>query len=202
MRFYLIDPKDHRYSNYIFYLLSDDDYLVLRESYRHLQCQVCKKIDEIAALQLPLEPDVQIQGRFDLNQTSDGMYHCNDRVKKIVEDNGISGIRFIELPGKEDCYVMVPTVEVLVDRSQPGHKYNEPKCPNCGRYREVFGFARLSPLSLPEDPMVIFTPEIWLEDSRGKNAVLLVSQQVMQIMKVQKVSGIMFSELAQSWPEG
>lgn len=200
MKYYAIDPKDTRYDNYVLFKDDADERLVVRDSYRHLQCRQCRKIDETAALELPLESDLKMSGPFEMHETHDGIYYCNARVRDIFDDRGISGVRFVQLPGDHTHSLMLPTVQSPVDRSVPGYEFVPPQCSVCGRFSEVYGFARLSALTVPEDPLTVFVPEIWLEDSRSRITTLLISENVMSILKAERISGIAFSELAQSWP--
>jgi len=56
-------------------------------------------------------------------------------------------------------------------------------------------------MTLPEDPLIVFTPEISRESGSFTIITLLISEQVMKILKAGRVSGISFSKLAQTWPD-
>jgi len=201
MNYYSIDPKDHRYDNYVFFESDDDIGLVVRTQYSHLRCPVCKRMDTAKALELPCPAGVRIRGRHDLQQTHDGVYYCNSRTRQVLDDNGVSGIRYVQIPDQSDYYLIVPTWKCPIDRSQPGFEFVPPQCSKCGRFTEVYRFSRLTAMTLPEDPLVVFTPEISRESGSFTIITLLISEQVMKILKAGRVSGISFSKLAQTWPD-
>lgn len=58
----------------------------------------------------------------------------------------------------------------------------EKACPECGRWRWVgFGPDRIV-LPMPEDEMVLFSPDVWLENGFARTATLLCSDKVGQLL--------------------
>ncbi|MDX1932458.1 MAG: hypothetical protein SFU56_07620 [Capsulimonadales bacterium] len=193
-QWYWLVPKDQRHNNFVFW--HEGPPRTVRNSYLHLRCPQCGKIDETNAVFLPTEPDVKIRSRSDIVGTDDGMLCFSQRAKSVTEQNGIGGLRFLPVGLNHQYFMVWPTNWVPVDLSSAGFQYEEGDrfCSGCGRPRRG---AYVGPLRqsfpVPDDAALIVAPSAWREGYYTRNLWLLVSENTKAVFKREKLSGIEFS---------
>jgi len=192
LKYYTLIPKDPRNLSYVFFQDDEDDVLQVRPSYKHLQCSCCGKFDEDAALRLPIEADVRVRATRDFVGTADGLICLSNRAQQVVTDSGIAGLEFIALPGGSRYAIAVPTCLVKTDLATAGFEFQGP-CPCCGRYYGVYVGPMVASLEKPDDPMVLFTSEIWNERRWVRQTFLVASDAVVKILRANKISGVHYS---------
>ena len=181
-------PKDQYYNNWIFW--REGPPRTARDSYRSLQCAVCKKIDEFKAIHLPVEREVKVRSRDDIVGTEDGIIAISIRMKTLLDSENAKGLEYVPLPGDDKYTLIWPTTFLPVDLTKAGFQYDGEKCVGCGRYR--LG-AYVGPLkesySLPSDPLLICAPETFSENRISRNLFPLISPVMQKIFKSHKIKG-------------
>ncbi len=206
--FYLLQLDDNK-TNFILFLdpMKDDRkkkprrkdgsvFLKARPSYEALQCNVCWKINEEQAFQLPIEEDVKMSSRRSFIGTEDNQICIDRRMMQILVDANITGLRCVPLPADERFVLVLPTVFVPTDEKIAAFNYEEPRCPNCGRYEGVYRMPSLASLTPPDDPNLIFSPNVWLENRLGRKTLLIASEKVVALLKKNKFTGVFFDPVA------
>lgn len=192
LKYYTLMTNDQRNMNYVFFQDDEDDVLQVRPSYKHLQCLGCGKFDEDAALRLPIEADVRIRATTDFVGTADGLVCLSKRAQQVVTDSGIAGLEFIALPGGSRYAIAAPTCFVKTDPSTAGFEFQGP-CPRCGRYYGVYVGPMVASLEKPDDPMMLFTSEVWNERRWVRQTSFVASDAVVKILRANKLSGVHYS---------
>jgi len=194
MRYYWLVPEDQRYNNWILHFETDEG-VFLRPRYEGLQCPVCRKLDEIGAVQLRgIDPDVRIRSKSDFLESDDGFICVSRKFIEVVTKHGIGGISLVALPGDERYMLAIPQSKAPVKIELCGMEFRG-KCPSCGRYKETLYWPRLRSVELPEDPMVIVCPEVFSEGYKVASYWFYASEKVVKILKSHRISGIDYHEL-------
>jgi hypothetical protein len=186
---YNLIPDDSPVNNWLFWYEDDAGYVRPRQLYADLVCGACGKLDEIAAFARGIGPEVSIRSRRDFIELSDGMIAATKKVKDVFEQNHISGLRFVELPGGS-TWALWPDTFVSVDMALAGFQFVEPKCGVCGRYQEVCVGPLSQGLRIPDNPLVVFASEVWNEDTRGRVLWLFAQEPVAKLLKKARLSGM------------
>lgn len=205
MNFYYLLQQDDNKTNFILFVDPMKDtrkkkprrtdgsvYLKARPSYEALQCSVCWKINEEQAFQLPIEEDVKMSSRRNFIGTEDNQICIDRKTMHLLIDADVTGLRYVSMPADERFVLVLPTVLVPTDRETAGFIYEEPKCPNCGRYDGVHIQPQLASLTLPGDPNLIFSSDVWLENRLGRKTLPIASERVVALLRKNKVSGVFF----------
>lgn len=167
-------------------------YLQARQTYEALQCGVCWKIDEEQAFQLPIEEDVRMSSRRNFIGTEDNQICMDRRMMQSLVDGNVTGLRYLFLPADERFVLVLPEVFVPTDRVIAGFKYDGPECPECGRHEGVYIQPSLASMTLPDDPDVVFSSDVWLENRLGRSTLLMAGEKTIALLKKNKITGIFF----------
>ena len=127
MRYYALSPADQPQDNMIFFRwqktqdrfrpefaagpplwASGGRSRVPREMYKDLCCQVCRKIDEFAALARGLDPGIKIKAKTDFVRCFDGPLCCSFRAADVIRGSGAWGVDIIPLPGDPNYFLLWP----------------------------------------------------------------------------------------------
>lgn len=191
MKYFELTPNDQRYTNWLFY--RDTDRIRLRDLYTDLQCPVCRKLDETAALAQGIEADVRLMATDDYVISSDNFIVISARLLHLFASNGVSGFRTYPIPGDDRYVVAWPQLLVPTDKSRAGIEIQGPVCPKCGRPRETCFTPILASLRVPEDPMALFASEIWVEKSRGKMTWFTAAEPLVDLLRAARITGVTYN---------
>jgi hypothetical protein len=106
MKYYWLITADQRPINWLLFLA--DPTRRPRERYRSLCCPSCGKVDEEKALHLGFDDDVRVSSRLDVFETDDGYLCVSVKARNVIEENGILGLEYYELPGAK-FFIVWPT---------------------------------------------------------------------------------------------
>jgi len=189
LKLYNLVPTDSPVNDWLFWYEDAAGFLRPRQAYEDLVCPVCGKVDEVAAIDKGLDPEITIRSKGDITELSDGLIGASRRAKEIFQNEGIKGLRFIQIQ-KKNYWVLWPEVRVRTDLNTAGFEFVGPKCYACGRYREVCVGPLSRSLTIPNDPMVVFASEIWNEDMRGRVLWLFAQRPVIEALNKRRLSGL------------
>ncbi len=192
-RWWWLVPKDQYYNNFLFW--KDGKPRTLRPAYAAVRCQVCGKLDELKALQMPLQDDIKIRARGDVVLTHDGFLLFSQHLQDVLSDNRVQGVRYLAIPNEDRYRVAIPTCYLPVDPDTAGFQYAGAKCVACGRYRHGVYVGPLKPsYSPPEDNTVMCAPEVFQESGVGRVFWFLVSDLVKSLFKKNGIRGVEFGK--------
>src|SRR5262249_43106502 len=180
---------DSRLNEWLFWYEDADGYRQPKQIYSDLVCAKCGKLDEVAAINRGIDPDVTIRSKRDFIGTSDGFKVVTSRAIEAFREDKIKGLRFIQLSDGNHS-VLWPEVRVPTDLSKAGMQFVGPKCDRCGRYREACVGPLSQSLTIPDDPMVVFASEVWNENLRGRVLWLLAQEPVANALKRRRLTGL------------
>jgi len=189
MRLYNLVPTDNRYNDWLFWYEDEAGYVRPRNFYADLVCGLCGKLDEVAAINRGIDPSVTIKSKRDFIEMSDGIMTVSLHAKEVIIGEGVKGLRFIPLPDQKH-WVPWPEVRVKTDLSKAGFEFEWPRCSRCGRYRGAYVGPFSVSLAVPDDPMVVFAPEIWNESWRGRVLWLFAQEPVAKALKLKRLTGL------------
>jgi hypothetical protein len=189
LMFFWLSPRDQRHNNWIFYKESARAGVRLREELLSLQCPKCRKIDELAALETPISKEVKIRSKSDYLITDDGLICMTMTAQSVVLDAGVSGLRFIPIPGDCRYSIVLPAEFILTTRDKVGMEFHRP-CPACGRYRETCGSPAIESLSLTADTRSIVCPDVPIERTRSRQFWYLASEDVVSLFRDKALTGL------------
>lgn len=208
MNFYRLLQLDDNKTNFIIFIDPMKDkrkkkprrkdgsvFLQARRSYEGFQCGICWKIDEEQAFRLPIDDRVNVSSRRDFFGTEDNQICISRGLMQILIDGNIAGLRYLPLPGDERFVLVLPEVFVPTNREAAGFIYEGPKCPECGRHEGVYIMPQLASLTPPDDPDVIFSSDVWLENRLGRITLLMASDKTVALLKKNKITGIFFEQV-------
>jgi hypothetical protein len=198
MKYYMLFAKDQRAQNWVLRFIDKKaDCVKFRAEYEGLRCTGCGKVDEFAALRQGVVPEVGIRSRFDFVESSDGVLCVSRRLREVLEENGIGGLEYIEMPGDENYFAVLPTCLVETDVSKAGYTVLG-VCALCGRAKERSGLPPLGAMRVPGDVKTFFEPSVQLESTYMRRDLLCASVVVVGVMKKSKVTGVEYSLMAES----
>jgi len=189
MKYFWLVPKDQRFNNWIFYHESNESGVRLREEYSSLKCPKCRKIDELAAIELGVSPEVRIRSKSDFLVSDDGLVCVSTSAQKVLAEMNTDSVRFVPLPGDSRYSILLPTNFAITDQGKVGMRFLR-ECPSCGRFRETCAFPAVASLTLPDQEMMIACPDIALENTRGRTFWFLVSEDAASALRAAKLSGL------------
>ena len=189
MKLYNLVANDSSFNDWLFWYEDSAGYVRPRDAYADLVCAICGKLDEETAISRGIDPNVTIQSKRDFVEMSDGLIGASGRVRDAFDEGGIRGVRFIQLSDGNHS-ILWPEVRVVTDLSTAGFEFVAPRCTGCGRYREVCVGPLSRSLSVPDDPIVVFTSEVWNEDTRGRVLWLFAQEPVVRVLKKRLLSGL------------
>ena len=189
MRLYRLVPMDSRFNAWLFWYEDNDDHIRPRRVYSDLVCAKCGKLDEVAAINRGLDPDIKIRSKRDYIGTTDGFELVTRRAREAFGEEGIKGLRFIQLSDGNHS-VLWPELRVPTDLSTAGFQFVGPKCARCGRYREACVGPFSQSLTIPDDPMVVFASEVWNENRRGRVLWLFAQEPAANALKRMRLTGL------------
>jgi hypothetical protein len=189
--FYELIPKKNQFHNWLFRIDDNNEKLSYRAEYDHLKCKRCGKIDELKALDLHIPQNMIIQGDWSFIGLKDDFgFAVDGKVVKIIQDNNISGLRFIPFPGDKNHYLLLPTCFMPINETKSGFEYRGGKCDTCGRYREVTVGPLIESIEKPNDPNAIFTGERFSENIIGRRINLFCTNNMAKILMDNNISGL------------
>lgn len=194
MKYYWLAPEDQKRNTWLF--RKEDDTIVVREKYRPMMCNQCGKLDERSALTMPFDSDVELNARGDFFSSEDGVICVSRTFTAAVESSGIAGVQFKAVLDA-GYYAVIPTITAHVEVEKAGFEFEQPKCPVCGRYRGVYVGPFLPGMTVPSDPLTIFSTDFPNENRLGKVERLFASQAVVKLLKSAKLKGIHYSLLGE-----
>lgn len=192
MKYFWLAPKDQRFNNWIFYRESNESGVRLREEYSSLECPKCHKIDEIAAIELGVSPEVRIRSKSDYLLSDDGLVCVSTSAQKVFAEMSTDSVRLVPLSGDSRYSILLPTNFALTERGKAGMELHR-VCPSCGRFRETCASPAVASLTLPDQETVIACPDIALENSRGRTFWFLVSEDATSALRAAKLSGLEYN---------
>jgi hypothetical protein len=176
-----IIPDDQRHNNGLFFAIGGDGPRRPWPLYQDLACPKCMKIREDVALARGIDPGFTVQLSGDICLTDDGVHVFSTRTREFFASNGITGLNFVSIPNEPRYVLALPTVFVPVPRTYGMLRY-EKACPECGRWRWIGVGSEPMMLPVPEDELVVFSPDVWCEDGFARIATLLCSEKVGQLL--------------------
>jgi len=191
MNYYWMVGKDIRHNNWLFYTDSLSEGVLLRTKYKKLKCQKCKKIDELKALKLGLENDIKLRCKNDIFLTDDGFVCVNQKVKSLLERLKVSNCKFVTIPNEKRYVILLPTRETTSNLKKGEMKFLL-ECKKCGRFQETLFLPSLLSLKLPNKELILIHPDILFESSRGREYWFLLSEDLVNKFKGEKISGVEF----------
>ncbi len=191
MKYFLLVPKDNRWNNWILHHESDEG-VRLRSRYAHLACHQCGKLDEMAAIQLGIDPDVRIRTRFDFLGVDDGFVCVSSEFLQVLEDGGVKNVSTMALPGDERFSLLLPEREAHVDLERSGMEFHR-KCSVCGRFRETCLFPALDAVNIQEYPLSFLCPSAPFENVGGRVFWFLGAAPLVDLLKKHRIRGIDFT---------
>ncbi len=186
--FWLI-PEDQRFNNWILHHDSPDVGVSLRERYASYACKKCKKVDEEAAIADGIDREVTIQSKSDFLTTDDGFICVSQRLKELLEDQSVQGVRYLSLPADDRYMVAMPSSCLDTNLEKVGMECHRP-CPVCGRYRETCFFPSLQSIAVPEEPNDLYCPSVFIENTGGRQFLFFTSEDTVRILRSGKISGL------------
>jgi len=170
-------------------------YLQARQTYEALQCGVCWKIDEEQAFRLPIDEDIEVSSRRNFIGTEDGQICMDRHMMQILIDGNITGLKYLPLPADERFVLVLPEVFMPINREIAGFECRGPRCPECGRYESVYIQPSLASMTLPDNPDLLFSSDVWLENRLGRNTLLMASEKTVALLKKNRVTGVFFEQV-------
>jgi hypothetical protein len=189
MKLYNLIADDSPVNDWVFWYEDKMGVVRPRQIYADLVCANCGKLDEIAAIARGIDQSTVIRSRRDFIALADGFIAVTARFKELLEANGGRGLRFVGLP-RGERWLLWPEVRVHTDMPTAGFEFLGPQCSTCGRYREVCVGPLSRSLAVPDDPMTVFSSEIWNENARGRVLWLFAQEPISALLKQNRVSGL------------
>jgi hypothetical protein len=180
---------DSRFNEWLFWYEDADGYRRPKQVYSDLVCAKCGKLDEVAAINRGIDPNITIRSKRDFIGTTDGFKVVTRRAMEAFGEDGIKGLRFIQLSDGNHS-VLWPEVRVPTDLSKAGFEFEGPRCARCGRYRGAYVGPFSASLTVPDDPMMVFASEIWNEDWVGRVLWLFAQEPVAKALRLRRLTGL------------
>lgn len=190
MKYFLLSAKDQRRQAFV--LFEFRDRLTLREQYAPLRCPFCRKINENLALEQGIHSSVRVPSKDDFVRSGDGFIFFSRRLLRFLEAAEVGGFKHYFLPGDPDYVIATPSCLVPTDRQKMAIRVHRGLCPDCGRPKETTLLPTLSSLTLPPQRLILFASEVWAENSRGRVTWFTTTQEVVEIMEKNSVTGVEF----------
>ncbi|WP_144054897.1 hypothetical protein [Rhodopirellula europaea] len=163
--------------------------MALRERYAALQCAKCKKIDESIAIQRGIDEDVRIVARQDYVLCGDGLIAVSQRLRDLLAENNINGVRFAPIPASSNYFILVPALTAPTDVETCGMEFRR-RCSVCGRFRETLFFPLAASMEFPSDQRLLLASSIRFEFALGETFCFMASDYVVDILKASKITGL------------
>jgi hypothetical protein len=206
------------------------DRIELRPEYLALRCPNCGKADEEKAVTTFISPEFRVESKRDARRdfltTTDDFLLVGPRFVEMMREEGIGGYRLVPLPGEERFQLLLPTrvpgdfsrsmlethIEpegswyggrtILNPSPLPGKATLDHRCICCNRHFETTGFIKTTSMQLPDDPLVLCTPQFNHESDRGNRFKLFCTDTVAGIIRQRKLTGCDFwdADIPKRWP--
>ena len=72
MKLYNLVPTDSRYNEWLFWYQDEAGYVRPSQFYADLVCELCGKLDEVAAINRGIDPNITIRSKRDFIGTTEG----------------------------------------------------------------------------------------------------------------------------------
>jgi hypothetical protein len=129
-RWFRLDPRDDRYNNFLF---REGIPVRPRKTYAEITCPSCGKLDEYAALSIPLEKDVFYRSNFDLSCSFDGIYCVSYKFFEVFKRYKLGGVDFVPI-NRSGFYMIVPVNIADINMVISGFEYYGGQCETCHRW--------------------------------------------------------------------
>jgi hypothetical protein len=188
MNYYWIAAGDQVVNNWLIYYQEADQSLKLRPKYTDLECKICGKVDEYAALKRGVDRDVRIISETNVVGTDDGFIVFDTSIVASLKAAGVTGVDYDPLPGDSRYSIVLPRHFARIDLATSGVSRRN-LCKVCGRYQETLYLPMARSVSLPADPKTIVAPGIPMEGYKNQHLWLLASDFVANLFRVMKATG-------------
>jgi hypothetical protein len=171
--FYRISVADVPRTDLILWYYDPEPGMRILPCYADLICPSCGKLDELAALRRRISPEVRIRNtKRDACASFDMLYVLSARARQTLEAVAPGEVAYYPIPSAPEFFVALPELLLRPTRDSDAFQFGDvrplenaesypaairdyfadlqsmPRCPSCGRDREViFGPGRLE---LPE----------------------------------------------------
>ncbi len=168
-----------------------DGRLVVRKEYSDLACSSCGKIDEQAALKRGVSRSFRVRAKKDWIGTSDDYLCVTKRFRDLVENEGLCGLEFLEIPAEPNHYVVNCINLVETDEVMAGFE-NRRLCPTCRRFSERLVGPLLAGLAIPAENNVFFASAIANENVRVSYRPIFIPERILKTLEREKIEGVDF----------
>ena len=192
MKYYWLTPKDQRRNNWILHCETASG-VSLRTKYADLQCTKCRKVDELVAIERGIDADVSIYSKSDFLTSDDGFVAVSKRFRDSLASHNVSNISFVSIPASDNYFIMLPNAFAAIVSDNVGMEFHR-KCTTCGRFRETCFFPVLESFAVNPDPLALNVPGVNQENTRGRQFWFCGSNELVSVLKPQKLKGLEFTE--------
>lgn len=151
--------------------------LAVMAEYDDLVCKTCHKVDERAALLRGIQKEVVVQSRRPFLGSSDDFYLLDERSKQVFSALLPDCIDYFRIPSGT-FYVAWAKKCLQPEETDPGYRFLNGRCKECGRAREVY-WSKLPPTVAEVEPFFAIN----LESRLGARATWFASADVATELK-------------------
>lgn len=169
--FYALYPHDTVNETFVLRHICDGK-LVVRQEYSDLVCSTCKKVDEKAALERGIQPNVVVTSKRPFLGSSDDFYLVNEAGKQIFSHLLPDELNYYLIPSSR-FFVVTAKLWHLPMPIERGYRFVNRACQRCGRPKEVVW--GMEPAQI-ESPMRFLA--INLESRMGARETWIVSKEI------------------------
>lgn len=166
-----------------------DGRLRVRDEFADLVCGGCGKVDELAALGRAPLPGGPLNSKRDILLSGDDFFLVSDRASKRLVAANVCGVEFVPI-ARATYAVVKPAVVVQTDPQLAGFERHGGACIRCGRPKELCVGPLVRSLSIPENPLCLFTSVTWSESVRGRRARIFVTAECATVLKALGLDGL------------
>jgi hypothetical protein len=168
-----------------------EERLAIRAAYQDLVCRSCGKVDELAALQRGISPDVTVRTRADVLGTGEDLgVIVSQRFHAMVAELGVGGLSFLPIPSSPAHYFAIADRLVETDLSMAGFEDHGSLCHRCHRFRERTVGPLIQSLAVPAERLTFFASSEWSESVRGKRQPIFVTPHLADVLRLRRFRGI------------
>lgn len=156
-------------------------------AYHKMRCRRCGKIDELTAVHSGLNPLIKIRSRRDFVVTCD-LFRCvSNRMRDIIINENITGVRFLQLPDNKYSLLLPDLIAITSPAGSGMEFFNQ--CKICGRYRETTMWPRIVRISNQTSNKFIAFPDTRMEKHAARSFWFLITDTVHRIFKKHHATG-------------
>lgn len=167
---FLVTPHDT--TNQVFVLRRFVGKLVVKEAYCDLTCKRCRKVDEKAALARGLDESIVVKSKRPFVLSTDDFYLVDERAVHILEQLVPNLLDLTPIP-QSAYFVASPKLWLQPVENDPGFRFCDVRCLECGRPREVV-WGKVPP-KVPDLPQIA---AVNVEGQLGARAIWIVSPEL------------------------